>query len=234
MNAELLKLKRTLIWPVLLLSPLLVGLLTWGSNRRAARLAWETYLNSGQSTWAALLYPLMIALIVAQVVGVEHASGGWRLALTQAQPRWVLFGRKFALLALLTLLANLLLAAVLLLTALALPALRGPAPTLVLLQSLGGLWLSSLAITAILYSLAVRFPSFLVPSGFGAAASVVGLLVASSDSGRYWPWSVTLSSVIRPGAQQWSTLQLELLAYCALVSLAALMIGLLDFSRRDR
>ncbi|MBB6098473.1 hypothetical protein HNR42_001907 [Deinobacterium chartae] len=234
MSSELLKLKRTLVWPGVLAAPLVTALLAWLAQRERNAGQWDAFLLNGELIWALLSMPMLIALLASQLTGVEHTSGSWRMALTLPQPRWRLYLRKAGLLLLLTLAANLLLVGGMVLAGEALPyALEGSWTVQNLLGDALKLWVSGFAVALILLALAFRFSSFLAPSGVGTAATIAGFFVVDSVYGRWWPWSlggyVVAPSEMRGGGPTVP----ELLVYSAAVALVALLLGVWSFSRRD-
>ncbi|MDO4264619.1 MAG: ABC transporter permease [Deinococcus sp.] len=104
---ELLKLRRTLVWPVVWLLPLIPAALDafiFRTERMLVTADWDLMLQNGMTSWWLLLTPLFISLLTAQILGLEHSSGGWRLAFSAPLERQRILWTKLALLgALLTL-----------------------------------------------------------------------------------------------------------------------------------
>lgn len=231
MSTEFLKLRRSLVWPVVLGLPWLPGLLNLlifqAPERRTAE--WADMLRNGPSTWFLLLMPLVMSLLVAQVTTLEHSSGGWRLLFSAPRPRSQAVWRKIGVL----------LALSLLMTALMLAGVAGGAWLLsgtltgtpdwgtFLGRGLAG-WGASLALLLITLVAALRFPSFLAPLGLGMAATVVTFVVINSEWGRWWPWALPTLTSVQPAQEN-----LPLLAYGLGLSLLAALAALWEVGRRD-
>ena len=233
MKGEALKLKRTWVWLVVLLAPVVPALLNWQiyHGLRGEGLPWQVFVQNGIAYWSLLLMPFIVTLVVVQVTALEHGSGGWRLNLALPKKRSRLYLSKLGLLFVLTALSNLTAFVAIIVAGALLPhALLEPLPLLWAVQRYVFVWLASSALLAITFFLAVRFASFLVPASVGAVATVVGFIGINNPSfGPWWPW--TLPGVILTGSE------VDALIYSLLYSLAlaatVLAIGLWDFGRRD-
>lgn len=234
MNAEFLKLRRTLVWPGVLLGPLGAVALNFAGYASRPPESWAAFLLNGEMIWALLIMPLLVSLLTAQLAGVEHAGGRWRLLLTLPVPRATIFARKVLVTTLLTLLAHLLFGLLLAASASLLPHdVEGTWSTGTVLQDAVRMWAGSFALTAIPLVLALHLPSFLAPTGVGVMATVAGALMASSEYGRWWPWVLSAYAVSPPTVQGASLTIGAVLAYSGVVAAATLLLGALSFARRD-
>jgi hypothetical protein len=229
--AEFLKLRRTLVLPLVVLAPFVPALLIWGIFRgpRGEGLTWETFLGQGLVNWALLLLPLVVSLLVAQVTALEHTSGSWRVALALPRRRGWLLVEKLLVILLLTVLMNGLALVGLLLVTYALPhTLTGTLDPSQLFLHYGFVWLASLGMTLITLWVALRFSSFLAPSGIGAAATVTGFVLLNSERyGPWWPWTLAAYAMVEPA------LQSQVVIYSLALAAAAFVLSLIDFNRRD-
>lgn len=234
MRGEWLKLRRTLVWPAVFAAPLgAVALNAAGYLARGAG-DWAAFVLNGEMIWALLVLPLLAALLAAQLAALEHGAGGWRVVLTLPVARGRVYLRKVAVALLLTLAAHAAFGPLLLLSGALLPfELGGRAdPARIGLDALR-MWVGSFGLTLVPFALALRFPGFLASAGVGALATVAGAFVVNGEAGRWWPWTLAALSVAPPPEAPGGLTPGGPLAYSAAVALAALLVGLADFARRD-
>lgn len=228
MRAEIAKLRRTFVPAVVVAWPATTAFLVWALLSRSGEpRTWEDVTRQGAVMWGALLLPLLVALLAAQVLAFEHGSGAWRWWGTLPRRRWRLAAPKVGMMLGLVLLASLLAALALVPVGLALGA-GAPGRPGALLQPFLLEWGCALGYATLLLALAFRFPSFLVPTGVGGMATVVGVFAMQSDRyGPWWPWSAPVVAVVRP------ELVPALLAAGAALAAASALGLVLDFGRRD-
>ncbi|RAS87545.1 ABC transporter permease [Priestia endophytica] len=87
MRAELLKLKRTKIWLLLLISPLIILTdgLTFPDDLKveSGKITLMHLYQSGAASHTILLFPLLIGIFAAFLCRHEHLNGGWKQLLVQ-------------------------------------------------------------------------------------------------------------------------------------------------------
>ena len=242
LSAELLKLRRTLAFWMVLIAPLVVLLLTFLMfHQRSAYFAkqgkplWDSLQRNAFTVWAILMLPMYIALQSSLLAAIEHGEDRWRNLLALPVPRWALYAVKLAIPCAMVFVSS----AALNLGALGAgsllewlkPELRFPAPL-----PWGAAWNytlytmgSALFIITLQQWVSLRFPAFAASAGFGVCGTVVGfVLINSSKYGPWWPWCLPAQMMVaKAGATE------HALWYSAAGALAAALAGGIEFCRRD-
>lgn len=206
LHLELLKLRRTWVWPMVLGLPLVPALinLRWFTSTGFRGREWTAPLFAAELTWFLLLGPLALGLVAAQTVSLEEASGGWRLAWTAPRLRAEGLGAKILLLLLLALFMLLIMGvsvglSSLLLSLMGRPDWSGFADDLLR----GGI--ASLGLLGLSLWLALHFRTFLMPLGLSAAGTMLAFaFITQPQLGRWWPWSLPLLAAQSPTEQMWA------------------------------
>ena len=99
LNAELLKLKRTLAFRVIFVLPFLVATLQFFIAWRTKKFApnfniWETLPSSSMQVWAVFMLPLLITLETALLNGIEHSDRQWKHLFALPVPRYSVYFAK--------------------------------------------------------------------------------------------------------------------------------------------
>src|ERR1044072_8594906 len=92
LNAEVLKLKRTLAFRVVFVLPLLIAVLQFFVIVRTKKYApgfnlWQTHGTNSFQIWAVFMLPLLIALVTALLNGIEHSDKQWKHLFALPVPR---------------------------------------------------------------------------------------------------------------------------------------------------
>ncbi|MGE0187635.1 MAG: ABC transporter permease, partial [Hyphomonadaceae bacterium] len=75
LNVERLKLRRSLIVPLVLAAPALVGIFTFANVVRAERaIGWSEWLSGAMTIWAFFLLPLSVTALCVLLANIEHAG----------------------------------------------------------------------------------------------------------------------------------------------------------------
>jgi ABC-2 type transport system permease protein len=210
---ELLKTKRTLALAVALIVPLAV-LIVIGANVLSrdpgaplpGDAPWNAFVvNFASFFWCVLAFPLLIALEAALLAQLEHGQHHWKDLYALPIPRWTLYAAKLLVTMSLIALSLVVLGVGLGLEGAMLQALRPglglimPIPWLDIVRVLGTMFSAALLLIALLTWIAVRWPSFAVPSVIGVTGAVVGLMLdisARADAwARIFPWSMPLTAI---------------------------------------
>src|SRR4029078_8642962 len=99
LNAELLKLKRTLAFRVVFVLPLLIAVLQFFILLRKKKSApgfnlWQTHGTNSFQIWAVFMMPLLIALVTALLNGIEHSDKQWKHLFALPVPRYSVYFAK--------------------------------------------------------------------------------------------------------------------------------------------
>ena len=241
-STELLKLRRTLAFWMVLIAPLLVLLLNLLMfHQRAAYFAksgkplWDSLQRNSFVVWAILMLPMYIALQSSLLAAIEHAEDRWRNLLALPVPRWALYTVKLAIPCAMVFVSSVVLSFGALASGLMLawlkPELLFPAPL-----PWGQAWHntlftlgSALFIIAIQQWVSLRFPAFAASAGFGICGTVVGFVLINSQTfGPWWPWCLPAQLLTaNPGAAT------HALWYSAAGAAVAAVAGGIEFCRRD-
>ena len=205
-DAELLKMKRTLALALIVIMPLAIcglNLLILLNNNRVQTDptfdVWEFFLRNNVGFWGILMLPLFITLETALVAALDHNANAWKHVYALPLPRWSFYIAKqlvnLALIAgsMVVVVIGTVLAGGFIQVSGLLPdgRLLPVFPWGTLVQSLTLLFLASWLIIAIHTWVSLRWHSFTVASTVGIVATVTGFIVINSD--RYapiFPWSL--------------------------------------------
>lgn len=204
-KAEILKLRRTLTFWMVLLAPFCVQLLNFGMwatrdmntyNDQFTNL-WQHYFFNLRTFWVILMLPLFIALETALLASVEHSANQWRRLYTLPVPRASIYAAKWAVGALVTLLASIMMVVETYLTGIALdlisdlyPFMQTSFPLADLLKTVLVAWLCSLLMISIHTWITLRFHNFTIGVGVGMAAAIANIMLIESDEpwALFFPW----------------------------------------------
>src|SRR6266404_8502952 len=103
LQAETLKMKRTIALKMVVLAPLAVVLLTVFMasqapfstlRRRAATDDWRALARVNFQFWGLLMMPLYITLQTALIAGLDHSENQWKALFARPVPRWTVYVAK--------------------------------------------------------------------------------------------------------------------------------------------
>jgi lantibiotic transport system permease protein len=153
----------------------------------------------------ALALPLLVTLQVSLLASLEHGQQHWKDLFALPIPRWSIYGAKVIAGALLLALSLMVLGIGLGLEGGGLNLLRPnlglapPIPWLDILRGMATMFGATLLLLALLTWVALRWPSFAVPSGVGITGTVMALILDISSRADTWarvfPWSMPLVAV---------------------------------------
>lgn len=206
LDAETLKMKRTLALALIVIMPLAICLLnlaillnSYGFQTDETFDVWEFLLRNNVGFWGILMLPLFITLETALVAALDHNAQTWKHVYALPLPRWSIYMAKqlvnLALIAgsMVVVAFGTMLTGVFLQVSGVLPGGRilPVFPWGALAQSLLLLFLASWLIIAIHTWVSLRWHSFTVASTVGIVATVVGFMVINSDKySVIFPWSL--------------------------------------------
>lgn len=195
LQAEWLKLRRSLIWLLILAVPLMVFLLgvaiiaTGNSTDQ-----WNMLAMSGAAIWSFFLLPMTATALTALIAQLEHGSRGWSFMLALPHRKVSVFTAKalivMAVMALISAFVAFANIASGMVAGWIAPdqALQGPLPIMLLAELMSKMWLSGLLVVAIQFAVAMRYRSFAVPVVVGIAGTFVAVVATSAQQGLYFPW----------------------------------------------
>jgi hypothetical protein len=244
LQAERLKLKRTLALWLAPLAPLVIVALQLAIvlerqayyRKQDISQAWTEYGGQTVFLWTIFMLPLFVTLETALLSNLEHGNGQWKHLFALPVPRGAIYAAKqiwaMALIALST--ASLYLYIVVSGLALRLlaPGLGFEAgiPWLDFLRYTGLAYLASWLIIAIHTWVGLRWRSFVVASATGITAVVIAVVLFQSDWNQWYPWTMPgiVANSLEQGLQPWGEIVLG-----SLGGLLAAVAGGWEITRRE-
>ncbi|WP_300531245.1 ABC transporter permease [Maricaulis sp.] len=233
--AEVLKLRRSLVLLVGATPPVMVfALAVMVRVTGNAPEEWSLQIAAGAAVWAYFLLPMTAIGVTALLAQLEHTPGTWSHTLALPVAKWKIFLAKAVTAQILMLIISVLVALASIGGGLAggwiSPdhAAQGDIDLLLSGRLYGLMFLASFLVTAIQWTLAMRFASFAVPVSLGIAGTFVAVAATSARSGLYFPWLMPVN-VLASDAER-AALAITLGTTGGLILYAAAIIWL---SRRD-
>jgi lantibiotic transport system permease protein len=243
LRAEFLKLKRTLAFALVFLTPLLILLLQLAMYLDHAEYylnqdglnPWKNFNQTMLVYWSFMMLPLFITLESALIGNLEHTRHNWKLLYVQPIPRWAIYAAKWVV--------NVAMIALSMLVLLGLMRLGGAIVQAIdpefgftvafplgwTLRLLGLSFAAALLIISIHTWVSLRSSSFVVACATGIVATVAAVFAFGSDYAIYYPW--TIPGMIATGAAGAD------LAICLLIGAGGgflvALAGMWDVSRRE-
>ncbi|WP_338788219.1 ABC transporter permease [Metabacillus sp. FJAT-53654] len=204
-QSEILKMRKTNIWLLLFVSPLLafaVGLATTETMERTIN-EWTTTLLMMTPVHTILFLPLIIGVFTSFICRYEHKDGGWKQLLSLPVKRTQVYVSKFSLVMSLIALNQILF----MLCWISVGLIKGfsdPFPTLVMFKSLVGGWIASLPLASIMLLVSMAWSSFAAPLALNVVFTLPNILVANSETyAPYYPWVQPFLTMIPKGDGPW-------------------------------
>jgi hypothetical protein len=249
LGAEILKLKRTMALWLIVIGPLAAVVFTSlifisGNDQiiSADDDPWMLVTRNGFGVWAIMLLTPFIALESALLGQQEHNNQGWKHIYALPVPRWATYIAKeiialgvFALCQLALVIEVLLLAAFVKFFKIGPPMnYSAPLPWSLILRTALFINVAGWFMISIHTWLGLCWSSFVGAMSAGAAATVVGLMVGSTELGWYFPWSMPRMALtaLNPGMVD-SGLLIAMLGLSVAGALAVTLFGTWNLSRSD-
>ncbi|PLR96563.1 ABC transporter permease [Bacillus sp. T33-2] len=188
-RSELLKMRKSSIWLLILISPVLSSLVGFGELNGSGEHTWITTLAIMSWLHGMLFLPLMTGVFSAFVCRFEHIEGGWKQLLAMPVSRTSVFLAKFLVVVLLLALSQALFLAGLLLVG-NVKDLAGPVPWNEILTSITGGWLACMPLAALQMGVSTAWSSFAAPLAVNVIFTLPNILVSNSEKyGPFYPWA---------------------------------------------
>lgn len=235
-RAERIKLRRSRIWLLVLISPLLAGLfeflvLQTGEGEKE----WLNVVTEMSYFHALLFLPLLAGIFSATVCRAEHDSGGWKQLLALPVQRSAVYLAKLFTVALLLLLTQLAFLGMMIVVG----VVNGMGDTLpwdMILRSTASGWLATLPLAALQMAVSVGWASFAAPLSINVILTLPNILVVNSaEYGPYYPWAQPFIAMLpRSGDSSFGalTLPLETLLYVIIGGFLIFLAGGLTYFKR--
>lgn len=193
-STELLKLKRSRIWIVMLCIPLVcivLGLLNFSLNR-------EVLVDFGDNEWiqawtqigmlySMFLLPILISIYSSLICRNEHVANNWNKLLTMPIPIANIHIAKLIVIAMLSLATQVFLLALYIILGNALGFSH--AFPIVIVKWIFQAWIGTVSIAALQLLLSTSFKSFSIPVGIGVAFTFLGIPFYLLDLGYIWAFA---------------------------------------------
>ncbi|WHX49273.1 ABC transporter permease [Paenibacillus woosongensis] len=189
LSAEMLKMSRSGIWLIILASPLLSLLIGALVSIPAGADPWPIMLGSMVMLHGMLFLPIMAGLFAAFVCRYEHTGGGWKQLLVLPVSRTGVYLAKFAVVASLLALSQLLFLLALI-GAAKYHAFPGAMPWGMFLKSILGGWVACLPLVALQLGVSLNWASFAAPLSLNVSLTIPNMLIVNSATyGPFYPWA---------------------------------------------
>ena len=244
LNAERLKLRKTLAFWLCLLAPILAvifGTFVAFSGPLLAEPSidarWHVLIVTIFGIWASFMLPLFVTLESALLAGLEHENSQWKHLMALPLPHGVHYLAKLVAMIVLTVLASLVLALLipaagwLLANTAQVPGLVNAQPPLVELATLA-LYASVGAFCMISFQcfVALRWQSFTVATTFGIVATMIALFIPGRESLAlsFIPWKMPGLLMYASSGQVGTIITASVVGFTVLT-----LLGYLEFNRRE-
>jgi hypothetical protein len=245
LDAERLKLKRTLALWMAFIAPLSVALyiavafLLGGEEMLppSHEGVWSEFLQVVSIFWALLMLPLFATLQTALLGGLEHRNGQWKHLYALPVPRWAVVLAKQMLAAALMALSH----AALIVFAVAggwmlwllRPGLgfHAAIPWGPFLQRVGAVYLASWLILAVHTWVGLRWRNFVVALAVGIVLTVAGMIAINSRWGSFYPWA--LAGGIVNALNKGGPFRLAEFLFGSVGGIVAALLGCWEITRHD-
>lgn len=246
LSVEHLKLKRTLTFWMVLVSPFVVNLmyfltyLDYGqTHHEYDPEAWFIFGRSVLSMWTVLMLPLFITLESALLGNTEHTNQQWKHLFALPLPHWSYFAAKWTLLFELVLTGSILnfgfTIAAGWCTQQIYPTMGltwDAIPWLGLLSMSAKVFLAAILMLSIHTFISLRWQSIIVSIGSGMVAVVCSLFVIRSDVWSTWyPWTIPFMTFAMDKPADTPLMQIMLISLVG--GLIVALFGMWDMTKRQ-
>ncbi|EMA6343220.1 ABC transporter permease [Bacillus cytotoxicus] len=226
MRAEFYKIKKTKIWILLFLSPILAGGVAYASGSRYPEYQhWELIYNIMITVHSMLLLPLLTGIFTAFICRYEHANGGWKQLLIQPVTKYHTYIIKFFFIFTFISIVQVLFI-MSFVTAGHLLHLSGPFPLTLVIKSVVGGCIATLPLIALQLWVSTIWSSFAAPIALNVIATIPALMIANSERfGPSYPWAQPFLAMLPKEDSQLLYISMETLIFVVMGSFALLFIG---------
>ncbi|GAB7388284.1 hypothetical protein BSNK01_21210 [Bacillaceae bacterium] len=235
--AEIRKLKRSrLLWLVVLLPLVLIfhGIQNFARYEHIwTRDDWTVILEQCFLLYPSLLYPLLIAVVMALIARIERSGNGWKHLLALPVRREQVYIVKF-LIAVVLLAISMAMFATGIIFGGMMAGAEGNVPYRLIVEAVVLCFAASAPIMAVQYVLSIRFSHIGIPLAFGIGLSIPTILVANSD--KYWifdPWTYPAIATLGTLREEFDKSSMTMYGIALTLFLFVFLYGLTEFRRRD-
>lgn len=192
LRSEFLKLRKSAIWLLVFVSPLLAMLIGFGEVNVLPEIdqyQWVATLGMMTIGHSILFLPLLTGVFSSFICRYEHIGGGWKQLLSLPVSRKNVYVGKLIIASLLIAITQILFVAGLLFIGWV-KGFPTEIPWGILLSSVIGGWIACLPLIALQLFVSVSWSSFAAPLAINAIFTIPNILIINSERfGPYYPWA---------------------------------------------
>lgn len=238
LTVEKLKLKRSKIWILYILGPLIGVTLAYTNFYNNYKL----FVQSGDNEWieawtqvaifmGPFVLPIMVGVYAAFVCRSEHVSGGWKHLLSLPVQRNKIFLGKFLITA--TMVAVTLFIVLILFVGFGLvKGVNGELPMLPLIGYCIKGFLACLPLMLLQLIISIRSKTFGIPLAVSIVFTLPAIIVASTPLGQVYPWTQPMLAM-SPADESPIESYFTFYTLLSILSIALLYFGIRNFAKRD-
>ncbi|MDM5154385.1 ABC transporter permease [Bacillus sp. DX1.1] len=226
MQAEFYKIRKTKIWVLLFLSPLITGGLAFiTATHYPEYKQWQLIYSVMVLIHGMLFLPLLTGIFTAFICRYEHSHGGWKQILVQPITRYHLYVIKFFFILLFTASVQILFGISFVIVGW-LSGVTGSFPIDLLLKGLVGGWIATLPLIALQLWVSTIWSSFAAPIALNVIATIPALIISQSERfAPFYPWSQPFKAMIPPDDPQLLFISIQTLVFVIMGSFVCFFIG---------
>ncbi|WP_427180741.1 ABC transporter permease [Paenibacillus sp. TC-CSREp1] len=232
LSAERLKMAKSPVWLLVLISPLislLIGLLSSTGD-------WNALMSVMVMLHGLLLLPMLTGVFTSFVCRFEHAGGGWKQLLVLPLTRAGVYWGKFTIVMALVAGTQLLLLGSILLTGM-IQGMADPIPWSLILGRLLLGFLACVPLAALQMFVSLIWSSFAAPLALNFALTIPNILVANSATyGPYYPWAQPMILMVPIDGAGFGAFNVPLSTLLSVVGGSAVLfiaMGMIYFSKKE-
>lgn len=191
LSSERLKLSKSWVWLVILISPILstlIGVLGEVPNVDEHH-SWLIMIGAMSMLHAMLFLPIMSGLFPAFICRYEHTGGGWKQLLVLPVSRTTVYVVKFLIVTGLLAICQVVFL-IGLFTVAWIQGFTAPIPWSLIMTSLIGGWIACLPLAALQLGVSLSWTSFAAPLAINVALTIPNMLIINSaDIAPFYPWA---------------------------------------------
>ncbi|WP_458464250.1 ABC transporter permease [Paenibacillus sp.] len=233
LSAERLKMGKSPIWLLILLSPLialLIGLLSTPSGN------WQVLMTTMVFLHGLLLLPMLTGVFTSFVCRFEHAGGGWKQMLVLPLTRSGVYAGKLTIVLMLLAGTQVLLLMSILLAGMV-HGIAMPVPWGFLASKLLLGLLACVPLAALQMFVSLVWSSFAAPLALNFALTVPNILIVNSATyGPYYPWAQPMILMMPMDGGGFGAYNVPLMTMLAVVGGSAVIfigIGMMYFAKKE-
>ena len=189
LRSEFLKLKKSSIWLLIFISPILASLTGFGELPDEKLYQYEMTLSFMVFLHALIFLPLLTGVFSAFVCRFEHTGGGWKQLLAMPVSRGNVYVAKFIIVMGLLALTQILFTGGLLLIG-QLKGFEAAIPWKTIAISVIGGWVACMPLAALQLYVSTAWSSFAAPLAINVVFTLPNILIVNSEKfGPYYPWA---------------------------------------------